>query len=94
MTDILTAFQTFGTPGAIVISVVLVARYLGPDLREVLRAGAAAFKALAELAARTDQRLAGIERTTAETNEGMAVLLDRRSARPAVAKRPAPEGVR
>jgi hypothetical protein len=85
-----------GPAGAILIVAGGAFRLIWPDVRDWLRAQSAAFKALAELAERTDQRLANIERTTAATNEGVAVLLDRERprVREAGAKRPATEGAR
>lgn len=93
MTEILTALQSFGTPGALLVAIGLAVKFVWPELRSMLRAQTAAFKALADLAARTDQRLANIERTTADTNEGVAVLLDRDARRAAQHKRPVPQGV-
>lgn len=95
MTEILTAFQTFGIPGAILMATGLAFKYVWPDIRDALRAQTTAFKALADLARATDQRLANIERATAETNEGMGILVDREVGRKLPAqRRPAAQGAR
>jgi hypothetical protein len=81
MTEITAAFQAFGPTGAILVAAATIFKFIWPDVRDTLRAQTAAFRALADLAARTDQRLANIERTTAETNEAAAILLDRATDR-------------
>lgn len=77
MEAILTAFQAGGTPIAVLVAAALVFRAVWPDVRELLRAATASSKTLAEMAVKSDLRLANIEQTTNKTAEGMVVLLER-----------------